>query len=324
MDTYQSMRVFAKVAEAESFAEAARRLRMSPPMVTRHIRNLEERVGARLINRTTHRFSLTEAGAMYHERCVRLLSDLEEAEDVTGTLNRLPHGRLRISAPVDFGRLEVWPIVRDFMRRYPDIQISMALTNRQVDLVEEGIDLAIRISRGPLDGSLVARKLATSQLVVCASPAYWRRCGKPKVPEDLLGHKCLLYGSQPWHARWQFNRGNEERYVEVAGFLQTDQLSLLSQAAVEGEGAVMQPTFSVWRELGAGKLKTALDDWTAGAVGIYVVFPSRRFLAAKTRLFIDQLTSRFRNDPDQDVWSSGARPASKRQRSVKHRTRARR
>lgn len=317
MDTFQSMRVFAKVAEAESFAEAARQFRMSPPMVSRHIRNLEERIGARLINRTTHHVSLTEAGALYHERCVRLLSDLEEAEDIAGTLNRLPHGRLRVSAPVDFGRLELWPIMRDFMRRYPDIQINMALTNRQVDLVEEGIDLAIRISRGPLDGSLVARKLATSQLVVCASPDYWRRCGMPKAPEDLSGHKCLLYGSQPWHAGWEFRRESEKRYIEVAGFLQTDQLSLLSQAAVEGEGVVMQPSYCVWRELCSGKLQRALADWDAGGVGIYVVFPSRRLLAAKTRLFIDRLASAFRNDPDRDVWVRRAQPKAKRPRRSK-------
>src|SRR5690606_14914131 len=136
-----SMRVFSKVVETENFTEAARRLNLSPPMVTRHILSLERRLGTRLINRTTHRFSLTEAGANYHAHCARLLADIEEAEEAVGSMSRLPQGRLRLTAPVDFGRAELWPMVGTFMRRYPEIHVDLALTNRVVDLIEDEIDL---------------------------------------------------------------------------------------------------------------------------------------------------------------------------------------
>ena len=326
MDTILSMRVFAKVVEAENFTEAARRLKLSPPMVTRHIQSLERRIGARLINRTTHQFSLTEAGALYHERCVRLLSDIEEAEETAGSLGRLPQGRLRLSAPVDFGRAELWPIVREFMRRHPQIQVHLILTNRLVNLVEEEVDLAVRMAEGPLDGSLIARKLATSRLLLCASPAYLRSHGVPQTPEDLLAHRCLLYGTGVRHDGWEFSRDGTAQRVKVPGCLQSNQLRLLCQAAVEGTGIVMQPSFSVWSHLAAGRLRTVLDGWSAGRLGVFLVFPSRSFLPAKTRLFIDFLTDKFRNDPDRDVWIERvrARPEAPGRRRVSRQRRGRR
>jgi DNA-binding transcriptional LysR family regulator len=304
------MRVFSKVVETGSFTEAARRLKLSPPMVTRHIQSLERRLGTRLINRTTHQFSLTEAGASYHERCIRLLADIEDAEEAVGSMTRLPRGRLRMTAPMDFGRVELWPIVRDFMGRHPDIQIDIVLTNRVVDVVEEEIDLAVRMAEGPLDGALIARKLATSRRVVCAAPAYLRRHGIPQTPDDLLAHKCLLYRAAGQHDGWAFTRNGQSQLVKVPGHLYSNELRLLCQAAVEGVGLVMQPTFSVWEHLSADRLKTVLDDWSAGSLGVYIVFPSRRFLPAKTRLFIDFLTNRFRNDPDRDVWIDRACPGA--------------
>ena len=272
MDTLLSMRVFTKVVEAENFTEAARRLKLSPPMVTRHIQSLEQRIGARLINRTTHKFSLTEAGAVYHERCVRLLSDIGEAEEAVGSLGRLPQGRLRLSAPMDFGRVELWPIAREFMRRYPNIHVELLLTNRVVDLIEEEIDLAIRMAKGPLDGSLIARKLATSRQVVCASPDYLRRHGMPQTPDDLLAHKCLIYGTAGRHDGWEFSRNGKSHRVKVPGCLQSNQLRLLCQAAIDGAGIVMQPTFAVWEHLAAGRLKSVLDGWGSGGLGVSSCF----------------------------------------------------
>jgi DNA-binding transcriptional LysR family regulator len=307
MDTLLSMRVFAKVVETENFTEAARRLKLSPPMVTRHIQSLERRVGARLINRTTHQFSLTEAGAIYHERCVRLLSDIEVAEDAVGSLGRLPQGRLRLSAPMDFGYVELWPVVREFMRRHPQVHVDLTLTNRMVDLIEEEIDLAIRVSERPLDGALIARKLATSRQVVCASPAYLRQHGTPRTPQELMAHKCLIYGTAVRHEGWAFSRNGKSHRIKVAGCLQSNLLRLLCQAAVEGTGIMMQPTFSIWEHLAEGRLTTLLDDWSAGGLGVYIVFPSRSFLPAKTRSFIDFLAGHFRNDPDDDVWLRRAR-----------------
>ncbi len=303
LDTLLSMRVFAKVVEAGSFTEAARRLNLSPPMVTRHVQSLEQRIGALLINRTTHRFSLTEAGAMYHERCVRLLSEMEDAEEEVAALGRLPRGRLRLTAPPDFGRVELWPIVRDFMLRYPDIKVDLVLTNRVVDLVEEEIDLAVRMSDGALDGSLIARKLAVSRRLLCAAPGYLGRAGELRTPDDLLQHECLLFsGAGGRHEGWILDRAGESRRLRVTGGLQASQLSLLAQAAVEGRGIAMQPTFAIWRHLADGRLRAVLEEWSGGSLGVFVVFPSRRFLPAKTRVFIDVLTGVFRNDPDRDVW----------------------
>jgi DNA-binding transcriptional LysR family regulator len=304
------MRVFTKVVEAENFTEAARRLKLSAPMVTRHIQSLERRIGARLINRTTHQFSLTEAGAIYHKHCVQLLSDIEEAEEIVGSLGRLPQGRLRLSAPMDFGRVELWPIVSEFMRLHPQLHVNLVLTNRLVDLIEEEFDLAIRVSAHPLVGPLIARKLATSRQVVCASPVYLRRHGVPQIPRDLLAHECLLYGTAVRHEGWEFSRNGKSQRINVSGCLQANQLRLLCQAAVEGAGIVMQPTFSIWEHLAAGRLKTVLGDWSAGGLGVFVVFPSRSFLPVKTRLFIDFLVDNFRNDPDRDVWIDRARKRS--------------
>jgi DNA-binding transcriptional LysR family regulator len=301
------MRVFIKVVEAENFTEAARRLELSPPMVTRHIQNLERRLGARLINRTTHQFSLTEAGTSYHDRCIRLLADVEAAEEAVGSMSRLPRGRLRLTAPMDFGRVELWPTVREFMRRYPDIHIDLILTNRVVNLIEDEIDLAIRMAEGPLDGSLIARKLATSRQVICASPAYLRRHGVPQTPSDLLGHRCLVYGTTGRHAGWELSRDGTSQTIKVPSHLQSNQVRLLCQAAVEGVGIVMQPTFSVWEDLAAGRLRTVLNDWSGGRLSLFVVFPSRTFLPVKTRLFIDFVAGIFRNDPDRDPWIDQAR-----------------
>jgi DNA-binding transcriptional LysR family regulator len=304
------MRVFSKVVETENFAEAARRLKLSPPMVTRHIQSLERRLGTRLINRTTHQFSLTEAGANYHARCARLLADIEEAEEAVGSMSQLPRGRLRVTAPLDFGRVELWPIIREFMRRYPEIHIDLVLTNRVVDLIEEEVDLAIRMAEGALDGPFIVRKLATSRHVVCASPAYLRRHGVPQTPDDLLAHKCLIYGTAGRHEGWEFSRQGRSQRIKVVGCLQSNQVGLLCQAAVEGTGIVMQPTLSVWEHLATGRLRTLLDDWSAGGLGVFIAFQSRRFLPVKTRLFIDFVVGIFRNDPDRDVWIERAQARS--------------
>jgi DNA-binding transcriptional LysR family regulator len=184
------------------------------------------------------------------------------------------------------------------------------LTNRVVDLIEEEFDLAIRVAEGALDGSLIARKLATSRQVVCASPAYLRRHGMLRVPADLLAHKCLVYGMAGRHEGWVFGRNGKSQRVKVPNVLQCNQLRLLCQAAVEGAGIVLQPTFSGWEQLAAGRLRTLLDDWSAGGPGVFIVFPSRRFLPVKTRLFIDFVADIFRNDPDRDVWIDRARARS--------------
>jgi DNA-binding transcriptional LysR family regulator len=307
MDTLVSMRAFARVAETKNFAHAARRLRLSPAMVTKHIQNLERRLGTRLINRSTRRLSLTEAGAVYYDRCLQLLSDLEEAEAAAGSLGALPRGLLRISAPMYFGTTELRPILQSFMQKYRDISIDLLITNRNIELIEEGCDLAVRIAGAELDPSLIARKLATARFLVCAAPSYLKRAGVPQKPEDLHAHCCLGFNVLRWRDGWTFTRNGDARTVKVPLCLQCNNNEVLAEAAADGVGVSVQPTFNVWRHLASGRLVTLLTEWSVGDVGIFVVYPSRKHLPAKTRLFIDFLTAQFPKGPQHDVWLERSR-----------------
>jgi DNA-binding transcriptional LysR family regulator len=302
MDTLTSMRAFARVAETKNFTRAAKRLKLSPAMVTKHIQNLEQRIGTRLITRSTRQLSLTEAGAAYYERCVQLLADIEEAEAATGSLGALPRGHLRISAPMYFGVAEIRPIVQDFLRRYPDISVDFLVSNRNVDLIEQGRDLAVRVAAQGLPPSLIARRLATSRLMVCASPKYLKRAGAPRAPAELARHRCLAPNLFRWNDGWTFRRGGHTETVKVPLCLQSNNNELLSDAAADGVGITIHPSFNVCRHLAAGRLVTLLDDWSAGEVGIFVVYPSRKFLPAKTRLLIDFIAAAYPSGPAHDPW----------------------
>jgi DNA-binding transcriptional LysR family regulator len=311
MDTLVSMEIFAKVAETRSFAEAARQLRMSPSMVTKHVQALESRVGARLINRNSRQSHLTEAGNLYWQHCRTLLSQLRQIEDEAGALGRLPRGRLRLTAAPDFGAMELEPAVLEFMTRYPDISIDLELTSRFVDLMKEEFDLAIRITEGPLDGNaLVARRIANSRLVVCAAPDYLRRHGRPAEPAELAEHLGLIYAGTTWGNEWPFQRAGEARTARIPARLQTNNNQLLCEAACKGMGIAIQPTFNVCDRIRSGELELLLEDWHVGELAIHVVFPHRQFLPAKVRVFIDFLAERFRAGAHQDIWLNRANQAA--------------
>ena len=312
VDTFLSMKVFTKVAEAGNFAEAARRLKLSAPMVTRHIRSLEQRIGTRLINRTTHRFSLTEAGHIYNERCIKLIADIQDAESATSAITQLPRGKLRLSATPSFGASELWPVASHFMQKYPDISVDLVLTDRLVDLIEEEFDLAIRMAVKSLDPSLVMRKLAVSRCVPCASPRYLSSIRSARTPDDLTGHRCLAHGTGNDTHKWIFKRGGRTQTVTFEPAIQSTHMSLLRQAAIDGAGIVIQPSFNVWQDIAAGRLVTILDEWDAGELGVFAVFPSRKLLPVKTRLFIDFLAGAFRNNSNHDVWLERARSMPRR------------
>jgi DNA-binding transcriptional LysR family regulator len=307
MDTLASMRAFAKVAEAKNFSRAAKALKISPAMVTKHVQNLEQRIGTRLVNRSTRQLSLTEAGAAYYERCVHLLADIGEAERAAGSLGAQPRGRLRMTAPMYFAPSELRPIVQGFIEQYPEISVDVLVTNRRVDLVEDGLDLAVRIAARALEPSLIARRLASSRLVACASPAYLRRAGTPAQPADLRAHRCLTTTLFKLDEGWVFRRGGRSETVKPQTALQSNNNELLCEAAADGFGITIQPTINIWRALASGRLTTLLDKWSIGELGVFVVYPSRKFLPAKTRLFIDFLTARFPRGPQHDVWMERAR-----------------
>lgn len=286
------MLAFIKVVDTRSFTAAAERLNLSKSVVSRRIAELENRLGARLLNRTTRKLSLTEVGQAYYERCTRILTDLEEAEQAVADLHAAPRGRLRVNAPVSFGMQHLAPAIAEFLARYTSIEIEMDLNDRYVDLIDEGYDLAVRIGR-LRDSSLIAKRLAPARRVVCASPAYLEKHGMPAIPEDLMNHNCLIYTNVPAAEQWQFRVGEELRTVRVSGTLRANNGDLLHAAAVAGVGIVVLPTFMVGQALSTGALKTLLLDCYTSESNVYAVYPQNRHLSPKVRAFVDFLADRF-------------------------------
>jgi DNA-binding transcriptional LysR family regulator len=294
MDRFHAIAAFVKVVETGSFARAAERLDVSVSSVSRHVTELEAHLDARLLNRTTRRLSLTEAGRAFHERCVQLLADLEEAEESAGAGSVAPRGTLRLTCGVTFGTRYLAPAIGEFMARYPDMRCDVELSDRIVDLVDEGFDAALRI--GDIGGqNLVGRRIGVTQVVCCASPAYLERHGEPREPEDLARHACLLYEYAPQRDVWSFaDAAGVEHKVRVAGPMRSNNGSFLEALATEGLGIVCEPDFIVGPDIRAGRLVPLLRRFTLPSIGIHVVYPSRRHLSAKVRAFTDFLSARFR------------------------------
>lgn len=299
MDLFQAMKVFVKVAEAGSLSGAARALDLSNPSVTRHVADLEAYLHARLFNRSTRRLSLTETGVAYLDRCRQLLADLEEATLAASMSAAHPTGRLRVNAPVSFAVNHLGRVLPGYTQRYPDVTLDVTLSDRVVDLVEEGYDLAIRITRIQ-DSSLVARKIAATRRIACASPAYLKKHGKPREPKDLADHACLSYTYLSTRDEWHFERNGKRHVVRVKGVLQANNGDLLREAAIAGMGIIVQPSFIVGDAIRAKKLVPILTDCDASLLPIYAVYPSRQHLSAKVRTFVDYLAAQFGEDPDWD------------------------
>lgn len=288
MASLVGMAVFARVVEAGSFTAAARDLELSIPVVSKRIGELEQELGTRLLHRTTRKLSLTEAGSAFYQHCTRLVEEAKMAEEAVARLSEAPRGLLRITAPVSFGSNQIATVIPAFLERYPEVRIEMVLNDRVVDLAEEGFDLAIRLTNHP-QPNLVARRLTTTSKLVCASPAYWRKHGKPNTPEQLAEHNCLLYSCVPMINEWSFNGPAGEACVEVSGNLLVNGPAALREAAVGGLGVVRLTSFSVSQDIAAGRLQTVLDDYASPDTDIYLVYLSNRYMSRKTRVFIDFL-----------------------------------
>jgi len=281
------------VVKHHSFSAAADELGLSKSSVSKQIRALEDRLGARLLDRTTRRMRLTEVGAAFHDRCAAIVTAAEEAELAVTQLQMTPRGRLRISAPVSLGQRYLTDVVDDYLTLYPDVEIELDLSDRFVDLVDEGYDLAIRVGALP-DSSLVARKLADSRRVVVGSPSYLADHGVPQTPADVGAHECLLYTySQVPADVWRFDGPDGEISIRVHGRLRTNNGDVLAAAAGDGIGIAMLPDFIVAAELRAGRLQAALSDMCQSLGGIYAVYPHNRHLSANVRLFVDELVATF-------------------------------
>lgn len=293
MDTLKAMRVFAAVADVGSFAAAAERLGTSRASVTRHVALLERHLGVRLLQRSTRRLALTEAGNAYRERCEQILNWVDEAEAAVGSGQRAPQGTLRVSAPVSFGVRYLAPAVTAFLARFENIEIDLVLSDRRVNLVEEGFDVAVRIATY-LEPGLVARRLSSSRLRVCAARTYLQRHGEPSEPVALKAHHCLLYTHSPQNV-WRFKRSGQIYNVAVSGRLRANSGGALLAAAQEGLGLILQPAFIVDEAIAAGRLHPVLRDYDPGEIGIYAVYASRKFLPPKVRTFVDFLARHLTN-----------------------------
>ena len=301
MEPHSSLSVFVRIAETGSFSAAARDLGVSKSAASKKVAALEERLGARLFNRTTRRLSLTEVGAAFLERAQRILAELQEAEAAVSMLTAEPRGTLWVNAPMSFGILHVAPALPGFMAKYPELVVSMDLNDRRVDLVEEGYDLALRIADLP-DSSLIARRLVPARQVVCASPDYWARRGTPVHPRDLGGHNCLIYTYLSSVNEWRFRDGDRSLSVRIDGTLRANNGDVLRQAAIAGLGVYLGPTFIVGEDLRAGRLVAALEPFAEDALSVYAVYPHRRHLSAKVRAFIDYLAGYLGSQP---YWDRG-------------------
>jgi DNA-binding transcriptional LysR family regulator len=287
------MSVFVRVVQAGSFSAAARALNQTPSAVSKQIGRLEDRLGARLFNRTTRRLGLTEVGAAFYERSRRILAEVEEAEQAVSHLHAAPRGTLRLDVPTAFGRLYIAPLLPDYLSLYPEVRIDMTMNDRYIDPVEEAVDLIVRI--GELtDSSLIARRLAANRRVVCGVPGYFDRMGFPRYPADLAGHNCLVYTYRAARNDWPFVRSGDPapgapEVIRVTGSLETNNAESLYVAALGGLGVGLFPLWLAGPDLAAGRLVRALPDYHAPDSAIYAVYPPGRHLSPKVRSFVDFL-----------------------------------
>lgn len=293
MDRFAAMNVFVKVAELGSFARAAERLGISTSACSRQVADLEAHLDTRLLNRTTRRLSLTESGQAFLERAQQVLADLADAERVASSGRERPRGTLRLTCAIQFGVRHLAPAIGDFVAKHPEVRVDVSLSDRMADLVEEGFDLAIRIGESRSQ-NLIARRIGETRVIPCAAPAYLARHGVPKRPEDLARHACLTYEYLPARHTWRFrDRKGRDRPVRVSGPVHANNGEFLAAVAVAGAGISMEPDFINGPDVKAGRLVPLLREFEPPATGIYAVYPSRRHLSAKVRVFVDFLADRF-------------------------------
>ncbi|WP_313516426.1 LysR family transcriptional regulator [Pseudomonas sp.] len=310
MDTFAALNAFIAVIEEGGFAPAGRRMQVATSSVTRQVDALEESLGTRLLNRSTRSVTLTSAGESYFEHAVRILGDLESANLEVSEAAEAPRGLLRVSLPVAFARLHIAPALPEFTRRYPDIRLDLVLSDTIADLVEQRLDLAIRLG-GVESPSVVARKIAPHHRCLCASPAYLREHGEPRTPADLTQHQCLTFsysrGSNIWHFK-----GRTEEVVRVTGPVRANSSELLREAAIAGMGLILMPSWLVGGDIEAGRLRLVLPQWSSGIgetdAGIHAVYQPNRRSSKKVRAFIDFFATHFGSPP---YWDRLAAPGAK-------------
>jgi DNA-binding transcriptional LysR family regulator len=301
MDTIDGMRTFVAVISEGSFSGAAQRMNMSPQLVSKYVGQLETRLGARLLNRSTRRLSITEAGQAYFDRCQYVLAEIDEMESAVGDATVAAKGTLRINAPMTFGTLHLTKAIAEYQHSQPEVSVDLTLDDRMVDIVSEGYDIAIRIGQLQ-ESSLVARKLAPVRLVVCGSPDYFADRGIPDSPEDLDVHECLRYTISSSHNKWRFRDGDEFYDVSIKGGFAANNGDALRLAALAGAGLILQPTFIVGDNIRDGQLQIVLKGYEVEPMGVYAVYAHRQYLSGKVRTFVEFLAGYFGSPP---YWECG-------------------
>jgi DNA-binding transcriptional LysR family regulator len=294
MDRLEQLSAFVEVARRQSFAQAARQLDRHVSAVSRAVAGLENRLGVRLLQRTTRRVTLSDAGRDYFRRCEMLLAELEGADAAVRELTASVRGVLRVSAATGAGQSLIAPLVPEFLAAYPAIALDLQLSNRYVDLIEEGYDLALRVGSLATDSRLVVRKLAPTRRVLLASPDYLERHGSPRAPRQLREHACLMLdiGARP--QRWELQRARTRVSIDVAGPLHSNNSFVLLSACRQAAGIGLLPASVAGADVRAGALRHVLPGWASVEQGIYAVFPSARFIPAKVRAFVDFISARLR------------------------------
>lgn len=295
MDRFSEIKAFISVAELGSFVAAADRLELSRAMVTKLVSALESRLGVRLMHRTTRKLSLTEAGEVYLAQAGSLLTELDDLDTLLMQGASLPSGRLRVSAPVSFGRRYLGEVVSGFHALYADVEVELSLSDRRVDLVEEGFDVAIRVSNLP-DSTLVARKLASLCDQACASPGYIKQYGMPQHPDELIDHQCLIYTLVRQPNFWEYtSAAGDGGKVRIKGPMRANNGDVLVDAAINGLGIILQPEFLIQDSLQSGELIPVLPDYKWNILDLSAVYPVRRHVPGKVRAFVDYLVGYFKN-----------------------------
>lgn len=299
-DRFEQMRTFVAIAQTKRLGAAADRLGLVRSAVSRRLQEIEERLGVQLVTRNTRNLSLTDAGQEYYSRALTILEDVDAAEANLSKVRSDAAGRLHISAPLSWSVMHLAPLVPEFSERYPKIELDINLNDRVVDVIEEGFDLALRISRLK-DSTLVARDIAPVRHVVCASPAYFRRHGKPKRPDDLRHHRCLSYANVDPRLCWLFqDPGTKALFsVDVPVLARVNNGDALREMAMAGAGVAILPAFVVCHAVEAGHLQTVLNEFIRPPLHLYAIYPSRRHLSAKVQVFVDFLLEKYRDNP---VW----------------------
>lgn len=293
MDRFECIRAFTQVVAYSGFAAAARQMGVSRSAVNKLVINLENDLGVQLLHRSTRQVSPTETGLAFYERCIAILADLEEAERAITQLQEEPKGRLRVNAPMSFGTLHLALAIADFLVQYPELQVQLTLNDRFIDPIEEGFDVTVRIAKPQETASLIIHELVSAQRVLCAAPSYLEQRGVPNHPTELRKHSCLHYGHLAVETQWTLIGSDGEHAVSVSGVLCSNNGEVLRDAAIQGLGIALLPTFIVGNNLQQGTLQTILSDYHPPELSIYVIYPVNRHLSTKIRLFVNFLKERF-------------------------------